>query len=55
MVSAVPAGEVMARDEVLGITNPLAAAMATTNGVVRFPVIRPRNALSTTIGACHCR
>ena len=49
MVSAVPAGEVMARDEVLGITNPLAAAMATTNGVVRFPGNPPTQCLSTTI------
>ncbi len=48
MVSAVPAGEVMARDEVLGMTSPAAATMATTSGVVRFPGSPPTQCLSTT-------
>jgi hypothetical protein len=37
MASAVPAGEVMARDDVLGITTPQAATMGTTISVVRLP------------------
>ena len=48
MVSAVPAGEVIARDDVLGITSPLAAAIATTSGVVRLPGRPPTQCLSTT-------
>ena len=48
MVSAVPAGEVMARDEVLGISRPLAATMATTMGVVRLPGRPPTQCLSST-------
>lgn len=55
MVSAVPAGEVMARDEVLGMTSPLAAAMATTSGVVRLPGRPPTQCLSTTMGASQLR
>jgi heavy metal translocating P-type ATPase len=39
MVSAVPAGDVMALEDVLGIIRPAAATMATTMGVVRFPGI----------------
>ena len=46
----VPAGEVIAREDVLGIIRPLAATMATTSGVVLFPGIPPMLCLSTTIG-----
>ena len=55
MVSAVPAGEVIAREEVLGITRPLAAAMATTSGVVRLPGRPPTQCLSTTSGEGQAR
>ncbi|OIQ75604.1 hypothetical protein GALL_427260 [mine drainage metagenome] len=47
-VSAVPAGEVMARELVLGITRPSAVAMDTTIGVVRLPGNPPMQCLSTT-------
>ena len=53
MVSAVPAGEVIARDEVFGIVSPTAAAIATTIGVVRFPGRPPTECLSTTMPAGH--
>ena len=53
MVSAVPAGEVMARDDVLGITRPSAAAIATMMGVVRLPGRPPTQCLSTTMPAGH--
>jgi hypothetical protein len=49
MVSAVPAGEVMAREEVFGMVKPRAATMATTMGVVRLPGSPPTECLSTTI------
>ena len=55
MVSAVPAGEVIAREEVLGITRPLAAAIATTIGEVRLPGRPPTQCLSTTTGEGHDR
>ena len=48
MVSAVPDGEVMARDEVFGMTRPQAATIATTIGVVRLPGRPPTLCLSTT-------
>ena len=48
MVSAVPAGEVIARDEVFGINCPAAATMATTIGVVRLPGNPPTQCLSST-------
>lgn len=51
MVSAVPAGEVMARDDVFGIVNPRAAMMGTMIGVVRFPGSPPTECLSSTISA----
>ena len=51
MVSAVPAGEVMARDDVLGIGNPWAATIGTTIIEVRWPGIPPMQCLSTTSGA----
>ena len=51
MVSAVPAGEVMARDEVLGNTRPCAATMGTTSIEVRLPGMPPMQCLSTTSGS----
>ena len=48
MVSAVPAGEVMARDEVLGHRMPWAATMGTTSMEVRLPGMPPMQCLSTT-------
>ena len=53
MVSAVPAGEVMARDEVLGHSMPCAATMGTTSIEVRLPGIPPMQCLSTTSGSCQ--
>lgn len=50
IVSAVPAGEVMAREEVLGIVRPQAATMGTTSRVVRLPGRPPTQCLSTTSG-----
>ena len=50
MVSAVPAGEVMARDEVFGIVRPCAATIGTTIMEVRLPGMPPMQCLSTTIG-----
>ena len=47
MVSAVPAGEVMAREDVFGMVRPQAATMATTIGVVRLPGRPPTQCLST--------
>src|SRR5574337_739537 len=55
MVSAVPAGEVIAREEVLGMVRPMAVAMATTIGVVRLPASPPMQCLSTTIGRSQRR
>ena len=51
MVSAVPAGEVMARLEVLGISMPWAATMGTTSMLVRFPGMPPMQCLSATRGS----
>jgi len=48
MVSAVPAGEVMARDEVLGMRRPQAAMMGTMIMVVRLPGSPPTQCLSMT-------
>ena len=48
-VSAVPEGEVMARDEVLGSVRPQAAPIATTMGVVRLPGRPPTECLSATM------
>ena len=55
MVSAVPAGEVMARDEVFGIVRPCAATIGTTIIEVRLPGMPPMQCLSTTIGASQCQ
>ncbi len=49
MVSAVPAGEVMAREEVFGIIRPWAATIGTTIIEVRLPGMPPMQCLSTTI------
>ena len=48
MVSAVPAGEVIARDEVLGQSMPWAATIGTTSIEVRLPGMPPMQCLSTT-------
>jgi len=48
IASAVPAGEVIAREEVLGMVRPQAATMATMMGVVRLPGRPPTQCLSTT-------
>ncbi len=48
MVSAVPAGDVMARDDVLGHSMPCAATMGTTSMEVRLPGMPPMQCLSTT-------
>ena len=48
IVSAVPAGEVIAREEVLGMRCPSAAMIATTIGVVRLPGNPPTQCLSST-------
>ena len=50
MVSAVPAGEVMARLEVLGISMPCAATIGTSSILVRLPGIPPIQCLSATSG-----
>ncbi len=52
-MSAVPAGEVIAREEVLGIVRPCAATIGTTIIEVRFPGMPPMQCLSTTIGFGH--
>lgn len=46
ITSAVPAGQVIARDHVFGNVSPAAAAMATTMGVVRLPGNPPMQCLS---------
>lgn len=51
MVSAVPAGEVMARLEVLGINMPWAATMGTMSMEVRLPGMPPMQCLSATNGS----
>ena len=48
IVSAVPAGEVMALDDVFGMMSPASATIATTIGVVRFPGMPPTLCLSMT-------
>ena len=53
IVSAVPAGDVIARDEVLGIVSPQAATMGTTSSVVRLPGRPPTQCLSTTLSRPH--
>ncbi len=53
IVSAVPAGEVIAREDVLGMVRPWAATIGTTIMEVRFPGMPPMQCLSTTIGFCH--
>ena len=53
IVSAVPAGEVIARDEVFGIVNRCAATIGTTTIEVRLPGMPPMQCLSTTSGWSH--
>ncbi len=53
IVSAVPAGDVMAREEVFGMVRPCAATIGTTIIDVRLPGIPPMQCLSTTIGSAH--
>ncbi len=48
MVSAVPAGEVIALDDVFGMVSPNAATIGTIIKVVRFPGKPPTQCLSTT-------
>ena len=55
MQSAVPAGEVIARLEVLGINMPWAAMIGTTSIEVRLPGMPPIQCLSTTSGSCQMR
>lgn len=50
IVSAVPAGEVIARDEVFGIGRPWAETIGTTIIEVRLPGMPPMQCLSTTNG-----
>ena len=45
-LSAVPAGEVIAREEVLGMVNPAAATMGTTSMEVLSPGMPPTLCLS---------
>ena len=55
MVSAVPAGEVIAREEVFGIGSPCAATIGTTIMEVRLPGMPPMQCLSTTTGLSQWR
>ena len=55
IVSAVPAGDVIALDEVFGKVKPAAVTMATTIGVVLFPGKPPTQCLSTTISLFQFR
>ena len=48
IASAVPAGDVIARDDVFGMVSPSAATIATMIGVVRLPGRPPTECLSTT-------
>ena len=47
-MSAVPAGEVIARDDVFGMMTPAAVTIGTTMSVVRFPGRPPTLCLSMT-------
>ena len=53
MVSAVPAGDVIAREDVFGIIKPCAATIGTTIIEVRLPGMPPMQCLSTTILWSH--
>ena len=55
IVSAVPAGLVIARDDVFGISTPADATIATTIGVTRFPGTPPIECLSATMLFPHSR
>ena len=52
-MSAVPAGDVIARDDVFGMVRPNAVTMATMIGVVRLPGSPPTECLSTTMASGH--
>ena len=53
MVSAVPAGEVIARDEVFGISRPWAATIGVMIRLVRLPGMPPMQCLSTIVRSPH--
>ena len=53
IVSAVPAGEVIAREDVFGMVRPWAATIGTTTIEVRLPGMPPMQCLSTTTGSGH--
>ena len=53
--AALEAALVIARDEVLGMTRPRAAAIETTIGVVRLPGSPPIECLSSTTGRFQVR
>ena len=55
IASAVPAAEVIAREEVLGIVSPAAAAIGTTTMLTLVPGMPPRECLSATTGAAQRR
>ena len=49
IVSAVPEADVIARDEVFGMSNPNAAIIGMTTSETRLPIMPPRECLSTTM------
>ncbi len=51
IASAVPDADVIARDDVFGISRPNAATIGTTISVMRLPGTPPIECLSTTIGS----
>src|SRR3989344_1832893 len=53
ITSAVPEADVMAREEVFGITMPATAQIETTMGVVLFPGIPPIQCLSAILFESH--
>lgn len=55
IVSAVPGGDVIARDDFFGITRPRAAMIGTTSSVVRLPGRPPTQCLSTMGDPGHLR
>jgi len=53
ITSAVPAGDVTAREEVFGIVSPASVTIETTIGVTQLPATPPIECLSATTGASH--
>ena len=53
IVSAVPAGDVIAREDVFGMVRPRKAQIATTMGVVRLPGKPPTQCLSAMGARSH--